>query len=109
MVRTLAWLLHDYYSLPPLGAIRAVDGWVLNKQDNINATFVGYYSPLYTKGSDEESIDADSTPVTKGFLTSLFDSLKANLQDLRKDISQELQDLRTELTSLGEGLWTRRE
>ncbi|KAJ1190021.1 hypothetical protein NDU88_006761 [Pleurodeles waltl] len=41
-------------------------------------------------------------PVTKSFLTSLFDSLRIDLQELRKDISQEVRDLRSDLTSLGE-------
>ncbi|KAJ1157476.1 hypothetical protein NDU88_010188 [Pleurodeles waltl] len=54
--------------------------------------------------SPEGSIDADSAPVTKGFLTSLFDSLKGDLQSLRKDISQELRELCTELTLLGESV-----
>ncbi|KAJ1118063.1 hypothetical protein NDU88_006258 [Pleurodeles waltl] len=36
--------------------------------------------------------DSDgSSPVTKGFLTSLFDSLRSDIQDLRQDISQEMK------------------
>ncbi|KAJ1097787.1 hypothetical protein NDU88_002904 [Pleurodeles waltl] len=41
-------------------------------------------------------------PDTKSFLTSLFDSLRVDLQELRWDISQEVRDLRSDLTSLGE-------
>ncbi|KAJ1080769.1 hypothetical protein NDU88_000960 [Pleurodeles waltl] len=51
------------------------------------------------KGDAEEDSGA---PVTKGFLTSLFDSLRMDLQELRKDISQEMRDLRADITSLGE-------
>ncbi|KAJ1141674.1 hypothetical protein NDU88_008002 [Pleurodeles waltl] len=38
----------------------------------------------------------------RGFPTFLFDSLKTDLQDLRKDLSQELRELRSDLTSIGE-------
>ncbi|KAJ1179053.1 hypothetical protein NDU88_004292 [Pleurodeles waltl] len=36
------------------------------------------------------------------FLTSLFDSLKTDLQDLRKDLSQDMRNLCSDLTSIGE-------
>ncbi|KAJ1181022.1 hypothetical protein NDU88_006233 [Pleurodeles waltl] len=43
--------------------------------------------------------------VTRGFLMCLFDSLKTELQDLGKDLSQEMRNLRSDLTSTGEGVF----
>ncbi|KAJ1138497.1 hypothetical protein NDU88_004880 [Pleurodeles waltl] len=49
-----------------------------------------------------EMAEDEAALVTKGFLTSLFESLCSDLQELRKDISHEVKELRVELTSLGE-------
>ncbi|KAJ1181228.1 hypothetical protein NDU88_006438 [Pleurodeles waltl] len=43
----------------------------------------------------------EESPVTKGFLTSLFYSLRSDIQELRRDLSQEVRELRGEVTSLG--------
>ncbi|KAJ1102070.1 hypothetical protein NDU88_007128 [Pleurodeles waltl] len=56
-------------------------------------------------GTPESRAEKDSeecSPVTKGFLTSLFDSLRGDIQELRRDISQEVRELRGEVSSLGE-------
>ncbi|KAJ1176486.1 hypothetical protein NDU88_001766 [Pleurodeles waltl] len=73
------------------------------------------FTPAQTKQTDttsQPSLQATSegmsgdelTPVTRGFLTSLFDSLKTDLQGLRKDLSHELLNLRSDLTSIGESV-----
>ncbi|KAJ1178767.1 hypothetical protein NDU88_004009 [Pleurodeles waltl] len=57
-----------------------------------------------TRGADQlgDVEAAGKAPVTKSFLTSLFDSLRVHLQELRRDISQEVRKLRSDITSLGE-------
>ncbi|KAJ1181385.1 hypothetical protein NDU88_006592 [Pleurodeles waltl] len=63
----------------------------------------------WTAGPGAEALEADSDgiadgeldPVTRGFLRSSFDSLKADLQAIRKDLSQELHDLCSDLASIG--------
>ncbi|KAJ1203220.1 hypothetical protein NDU88_007013 [Pleurodeles waltl] len=60
-------------------------------------------TPQRSLQADNEGItDGKLAPVTRDFLTSLFDSLKTDLQDLRKDLSLELLNLRSDLTSIGE-------
>ncbi|KAJ1096000.1 hypothetical protein NDU88_001149 [Pleurodeles waltl] len=51
----------------------------------------------------EEPVDGD---LTEGILTSLFDSLKSNILDLRRDLALELRDLRTDLTLIGKRVST---
>ncbi|KAJ1166869.1 hypothetical protein NDU88_007265 [Pleurodeles waltl] len=53
------------------------------------------------EGQGEVEADGES-PVTKGFLTSLFNSLRVDLQERQRDISQEMRELRSDITSLGE-------
>ncbi|KAJ1148639.1 hypothetical protein NDU88_001467 [Pleurodeles waltl] len=56
-----------------------------------------------TRGADQlgnMEVEGEA-PVKKSFLTSLFDSLRVDLQELRRDISQEVRELRSDITSLG--------
>ncbi|KAJ1209248.1 hypothetical protein NDU88_004626, partial [Pleurodeles waltl] len=53
-------------------------------------------------GGSVKTDSEESFPVTKGFLTSLFNSLRGDIQELRRDISQEVKELRGEVSSVGE-------
>ncbi|KAJ1115537.1 hypothetical protein NDU88_003761 [Pleurodeles waltl] len=61
-------------------------------------------APAQTQGLADkgDAEDDGAAPVTKGFLTSLFNSQRTDLQELRRDFSQEMRELRADLTSLGE-------
>ncbi|KAJ1176973.1 hypothetical protein NDU88_002240 [Pleurodeles waltl] len=55
-----------------------------------------------TREDQREQAECDQSPVTKGFLTSLFNSLKSDIYDLRCDLARELCEIRSDLTSAGE-------
>ncbi|KAJ1094158.1 hypothetical protein NDU88_007236 [Pleurodeles waltl] len=45
--------------------------------------------------------DSEAAPVTRGFIISLFESLKANLHSLKSDLSQDIWDIHQDLASVG--------
>ncbi|KAJ1209167.1 hypothetical protein NDU88_004545 [Pleurodeles waltl] len=54
----------------------------------------------------EESSNPDQAPVAQALLASLFDSLKTDLQNLRKDLSQDIKEPQQERSSVGERVST---
>ncbi|KAJ1199758.1 hypothetical protein NDU88_003591 [Pleurodeles waltl] len=44
---------------------------------------------------------SDQAPVTEGILVSLFVSLKSDIHDLKRDLSQDIRDLQQNLVSVG--------
>ncbi|KAJ1110743.1 hypothetical protein NDU88_008090 [Pleurodeles waltl] len=50
----------------------------------------------------EEHTNGDQAPVTQAFLTSLLDVLKTDPQDHKRDLSQDLHNVKQDQSSLGD-------
>ncbi|KAJ1128467.1 hypothetical protein NDU88_006845 [Pleurodeles waltl] len=63
-------------------------------------TALGSQQPLQT--DIEEASNSDKAPVTRAFLAFLFDTLKTDIQDIKRDPSQDLREVSQDLSLVGE-------